>query len=104
MRCPFCGCPTENAGGEIDADIIAPSLKSADNRGIAGIVLGSIGIVFAWLLALICWICGGTGLFLSLIGRNQNAMSKKCHIGIILSTIALVCSLISSIIGIILMT
>ena len=103
MRCPFCDCPTENAGEAIDTTTTDPSIKSAKSFGIAAIILGALGIIWAWLLAIFGWILGGVGLALALVGRNKNKYVKNCKIGIILSAIALGCSFISSLIGMIMM-
>ena len=103
MRCPYCGCPTENAGAPIEADIIDPAIKSANSLGITSIILGALGILWAWLIALFGWILGGVGLALSLVGRNKSKCAKKCKIGTILSAIALGCSFINSLIGILIM-
>lgn len=103
MVCPYCNCPTENAGATIDTSTIDPSIKSADSMGLISIVLGSIGILFAWLIALIGWILAGTGLALSLVGKNKNPNSSKCRVALILSIIALVCSFASSLIGVLIM-
>jgi uncharacterized membrane protein YvbJ len=103
MRCPYCNCPTENAGTTVDTSTIDPSLQSGENLGLVGIILGAIGAVFAWLIAIIGWICAGTGLALSVVGNNKNKSTKKCKIGIIVSAIGLVFSLASSIIGMLLM-
>lgn len=103
MRCPFCNCPTENAGEAIDTNVIDPTVKSANSLGITSIILGGLGILWAWLLAILGWILGGAGLAVSLIGRNKNKFVKTCKIGIIVSAIALGCSFISSLIGMLIM-
>ena len=103
MRCPYCDCPTENAGEAIDTTTIDPSIKSAKSFGIAAIVLGAIGIIWAWLIAIFGWVLGGVGLALALVGRNKNPLEKTCKAGLILSAITLGSSLINSIIGIIIM-
>ena len=103
MRCPYCDCPTENSGEAVDTNTIDPTVKSAKSFGIAAIILGALGIFWAWLLAILGWILGGVGLALALVGRNKNKYVKNCKIGIILSAIALGCSFISSLIGMIMM-
>ena len=103
MRCPYCNCPTENAGEAIDTNTIDPSMKSAKSFGIAAIVLGGMGILWAWLIAIFGWILGGVGLALALVGRNKNQFEKTCKIGLILSAITLGFSLINSVIGMLLM-
>lgn len=103
MRCPYCDCPTENAGGAIDVHAVDPTIKSAKSFGITAIILGSLGILWAWLIAIFGWILGGVGLALALVGRNKNKYVKVCKIGTILSAVALGCSFISSLIGMLLM-
>ena len=103
MSCPYCNCPTENAGTSVNSDIIDPSAQSADNFGLTSIVLGAIGIAMAWLIAIIGWICGGAGLAVALVGRNKNPFSQKAKTGVILSAVALGCSFISSLIGMLMM-
>ena len=103
MRCPYCNCPTENSGEAIDTTTLDPSIKSASSFGIIAIILGALGIIWAWLLAILGWILGGAGLAVALVGRNKNKFEKTCTKGLILSAIALGCSFISSLIGMILM-
>ena len=103
MRCPYCDCPTENAGETIDTTTIDPSVKSAKSFGIAAIILGAVGILWAWIIAIFGWILGGVGLALALVGRNKNKYEKTCKIGLILSAATGVCSFINSLIGILLM-
>ena len=103
MKCPYCGCPTENAGEIIDTTTIDPSIKSANSFGITSIILGSLGILWAWLFAIFGWVFAGVGLSLALVGRNKNKFAKSCKIGLILSAVALGCSFISSLIGMLLM-
>ena len=104
MRCPYCDCPTENAGEAMDVSTVDPTIKSANSLGITSIILGAVGILWAWLIALFGWILGGVGLALALVGRNKNKFVKTCKIGLILSAIALGCSFINSLLGIILFT
>ena len=103
MRCPYCNCPTENAGETIGEDVIDPTAKSAQTLGIVSIVLGGLGIVWAWFFAIFGWGLGGVGLALALVGQNKNQYVKTCKIGIILSAVTLGCSLINSLIGIAMM-
>ena len=99
MRCPYCDCPTENAGEAIDTTTIDPSIKSAKTFGITAIILGALGIPWAWLLAILGWILGGVGLALALVGINKNKLEKTCKIGLVLSAVTLGCSFVSSLIG-----
>ena len=103
IKCPYCDCPTENAGDAINTDVLDPSIKSSKSFGIAAIVLGALGILWAILFAIFGWIFGGTGLALGLVGRNKNKFEKTCKIGTILSAIALGCAFINSLIGFLMM-
>lgn len=103
MKCPYCDCPTENSGNLIVDTDVNTVKNSGESMGIIGIVVGACGIVFAWLFALIGWICGGAGLAVSLIGNHKEKGNQKCKIGTVVSAIALVCSFASSLIGVLLM-
>ena len=103
MKCPFCNCPTENSGIAVDSNVIDPTLTEGSGKGVAGIILGAVSMLFAWLFALIGWICAGVGLGLSITGLIKNKSNTKCKVGIILSSLGLVCSFISSLIGVLLM-
>ena len=102
IRCPYCDSPTENAPQTYTPATFESTDKSANSFGIVSIVLGSLGIFWALLLAILGWIFGGVGLALALVGRNKNQSSKQSKVGIILSAIALGLSFISSMIGILL--
>lgn len=96
--------PTENAGVPIENSDIDDSLKSANGLGKASIALGIIGCVMAWLLAILGYIFGGTSLALALVARNKNQCSQVAKKGLVISIIAFVCSVLSSIIGVILVS
>ena len=104
MACPFCGCATENAGIPIDSHVVDDSLKSADGLGTVAIAVGAIGAVMAWLLAILGYIAAGAGIALALYAKSKNKESKKAKTGLIISIAAFACSIISSIIGIIIMS
>ena len=103
MTCPYCGCPTENSSDKIDTGVIDPSVKSAEGLGLAAIVIGAIGILMAWLIALLGYIFGGAGLALALVAKNKNPNCSKAKTGMILSIITLACAVINSILGILIM-
>lgn len=104
LSCPFCGCATENAGIPIDSHVVDDSLKSADGLGTVAIALGIIGIVIAWLLAILGYIAAGAGVGVALYAKSKNKSSDKAKKGLILSIVAFACSITSSIIGIIIMS
>ena len=99
ITCPFCGCATENAGIPIDSHTVDDSLKSADGLGTSAMVIGGIGIIVAWLLAILGYIVGGAGIAVALYARSKCKESNKAKKGLIISVVALGCAVINSIIG-----
>ncbi len=97
-ECMFCG----NKINETPAILTNEEKKPpTDGLASAGIALGIIGIVMAWLLAIMGYLFGGAAIALSLVAKGKNPESKKAKTGIIISVVALVCSIISSVIGVI---
>ena len=101
MQCPYCKCPTENAGS-LDISAVDPSLKTGNTLGIVSSVLGGVGILGGLLIAIVGWILGIAGIILAVIGKSKNSTSKACRTGLTLSIITLVVSLINSVLGYIL--
>ena len=106
--CPYCGgfCQVE-APAPVQVNTPASFNQNnevASNSGLkkASIVLGAIGIVMAWLLAILGYLFGGAALAMAIVAKNKGGEDAKP--ALIVSVIALVCSVISSIIGIILVT
>lgn len=86
--CPGCGCMVNQKS---TAQTKNPSQKQAS----ASVILGIIGIVFAWLFALV-------GHIVSIIGIVRGIKEYKTSdkmTGLVLSIIGEVCSIFSSIIG-----
>lgn len=81
--CPGCGCMVKNNSG-------APSSN-------APIILGIVGIVFAWLFALVGHITSIIGIVLGVKEYKNNGKVA----GLVLSIIGEVCSIISSALGVI---
>ena len=102
-HCPYCNCPTENAGEVVfeEAEVVEESPKKAGGLGVAGIILGACSLVFSWLIAIIGWMLSGAGLALSIVGLKKG--DNKAKVGIILSAIGIGCSFISSVVGAVLM-
>lgn len=106
INCPYCNSPTENAeSSTINTTVITSNTSinktkssSEDTQGIIGIILGACSILFAWLIAIFGWICGIAGVIVSILGYKKSKNSK-CKIGIIVSGVGLLCSLLSSLIG-----
>ena len=102
--CPNCGCATQapNPGpmpGPMPgpAPLYAPPQPMAPvSKSYASLVLGIIGIIFAWLFALV-------GHIVSIIGICLGVKELKrtgSPVGLVLSIIGEVCSIASSLIGI----
>lgn len=101
VNCPICGCATENSANGVNSFSVDDSLKQADSLGKVAMVLGIIGIVIAWLLAILGYIAGGAGVAVAVYAKSKNKISKQAQTGLIVSIAALGCSVVSSIIGII---
>lgn len=101
--CPFCGAPTENAS-QYEVDQMAKDNKTVEGLLTASMVLGIIGCVVAWLFALLGYMFGGASLAICLVSKSKDRNNPKNKKVLIISIAALVCSAISSIIGVILMS
>lgn len=92
LVCPSCGCM-----------IVKDSIKTSvdpfvtDKKTQTSVILGIVGIVSAWLFALVGHIASILGIIL---GIREYKETKKTT-GLILSIIGEVCSIISSIIGLV---
>ena len=97
--CPYCNSATENA---VDASSFASNTTqpSTSGLGVAAIVTGALGIVMGILIALLGYVFGGAGLAMSIIERSKNGFSKQAVAGTVVSIVALVVSLLNSILGI----
>ena len=101
--CPNCGCPSQApshgaAPAPGPAPMYAPPrpVAPAVSKNYASLVLGILGIVFAWLFALV-------GHVLSIVGICLGVKELKrtgSPTGLVLSIIGEVCSIASSLIGI----
>ena len=74
-----------------------------NTMSIISIILGAVGIPLAWLLAILGYALGGTGLALAIITMKKDVFATKPKVGLILSIITLACSVINSILGMIIM-
>ena len=88
--CPSCGCMIKKDG----IKTIGKS-SGSDKKTQTSVILGIIGIAFAWLFALIGHIVSIIGIIL---GIKEYKETEKMT-GLILSIIGEVCSIFSSIIG-----
>ena len=89
--CPGCGCAVSNANQASDANSSTPVQQGSN----APIVLGIVGIIFAWIFALVGHITSIIGI---IVGIKEYRNSGKMT-GLTLSIIGEVCAIFSSIIG-----
>ncbi len=75
----------------------------SSSLSIVSIVLGAIGIPFAWLIALFGYALGGASLACGITAAKRQKGDAKAKVGIVLGIATLVCSLINSILGVIMM-
>lgn len=109
--CMGCGCavgtteaPVQGSAEALSAERnenVIPAEKSSS--AIVGIVLGLVGIVGAWLIALLGYILGGIALGLSISAKKKAPNNGTATAGIVIACIALVCAVINSILGIAMM-
>lgn len=91
--CPGCGCPVKNNGVKTSSSVPGGNGKKIQKS----LILGVIGIVFAWLFALVGHVVSIIGI---IIGVKEYKETNK-NIGMIISIIGEVCSIVSSIIGVV---
>lgn len=95
---PLESAPKDNTPTHYNVDNI-PDKKSKTNMATPSIILGAIGIVAAWLLAFVGWILGGISLGYAISSKKNS--EEKSGTALAISVIALLCSFISSAIGVI---
>ncbi len=88
--CPSCGCMIKKDGIKT-----SQSSSGCDKKTQISVILGIIGIVFAWLFAIVGHVVSIIGI---IIGIKEYKETEKMT-GLILSIIGEVCSIFSSIIG-----
>lgn len=88
--CPSCGCAVKKEGIKTNITTTTASKKTQ-----ISVILGIIGIVSAWLFALVGHIVSIIGI---IFGIKEYKETEKMT-GLILSIIGEVCSIFSSIIG-----
>ena len=94
--CPGCGCMVKNA----DAKKAVSTLAENEKKTQVSLILGIVGIVFAWLFALVGHITSIIGV---VIGIKEYRETNKM-LGLIVSIVGEVCSILSSIIGAVVMS
>lgn len=88
--CTGCGCMVQKANVTK-----APAANGAEKSSVASVILGIVGIVFAWIFALVGHVTSIIGIVLGL--KEYKASGKMT--GLVLSIVGEVCSILSSIIG-----
>ena len=86
--CIGCGCAVKNSKN-------VSAVQKTEDKTQTAVILGIVGIVFAWLFALVGHITSVIGIVLGI--RDYKATNKMT--GLVLSIIGEVCSIFSSIIG-----
>ena len=89
--CPNCGCEVKGVNMNATASVAVESKKKTQ----VSLILGIIGIVFAWLFALVGHITSIIGI---VIGIKEYRETGKMT-GLTVSIVGEVCSIFSSIIG-----
>ena len=87
--CTGCGCAVESKNASVESN------KSQPKKAQTSLILGILGIVFAWIFALVGHITSIIGI---VIGIKEYKENEKMA-GLVLSIIGEVCSIFSSIIG-----
>lgn len=87
--CTGCGCAVNHSSVNLSTS------TKAEKKTSASLILGIIGIVFAWLFALVGHITSIIGIIL---GIKEYKETEKMT-GLVISIIGEVCSIFSSIIG-----
>lgn len=88
--CPGCGCM-------VNRGTTTPSKNQMQKETSVSLILGIIGIVFAWLFALVGHVVSIIGI---VFGIKEYKKSEKTT-GLVLSIIGEVCSIFSSIMGVV---
>ncbi len=90
--CMNCGCAIQRNQAENRA------VPPANNQTYASLVLGIVGIIFAWVFALVGHITSIIGIVLG--AKAYKATNKMS--GLVVSIIGEICSIISSVMGVVL--
>lgn len=98
--CPNCGVLTEK-GKLLNGS--NQNVEKVGNDGIVSIVLGAIGIVGAWIIALLGYVLGGIGLVYGIRSIIKGDKVKGI-IGATLSVLTIVFSIINSILGLLILS
>lgn len=102
-ECPYCGCMTENSANVQEIETAITNDSTSKTLITLSFVIAGIGIVVAWFFALLGYVCFGVGLAFALMAKSKGANKNKSTIAVVVSCVALLCSIISSIIGAVMM-
>lgn len=94
--CIHCGCAISNAKMGFNAQAVQFTSGNMEKKSQASTILGILGIVFAWIFALVGHIVSIIGIVL---GTKEYKETGRMT-GLLLSIIGEICSIISSIIGV----
>ena len=97
--CTQCGC--EQSMVNPTASFNMP--KQSSPLSIVSVVVGAVGILLAWLIALLGYISGCLALSFALVAMKANSEDKKAKAGLVLSIVVFACSIINSVLGVLLM-
>ena len=95
VQCPYCGAEVQRT--------TPTAQEKTGSQGVLAIVFGALGMLLAWVIALLGYACGAAGLSMGLMALKKKDKIKGV-IGIVLSSITFLFSVINSILGVILMT
>lgn len=87
--CPHCGCT-------VNGKILMNSDNKKENKSYVSIILGILGGIFAWIFALIGHVLSIIGIIFAIKEYKKN----KTIVGLIICIIGEMCSITSSIIGV----
>lgn len=100
--CTYCGETVERPQAiEIEGSYKNP--QRANTQAIVSIILGAIGLIAAWIVALFGYALGGVSLGLSIAALKNDASCTKAKVGRVLAIITFVFSGINSLLGVIVM-
>lgn len=93
----------QNLNNSLEQQSTAPVENKANGMSIAALVLGILGIVLGCCWGIVGVLCGVIGLILGILG-NKQSKTKLGTAGIIVSAVAIGLSLISWIVGAVILT
>lgn len=93
-QCPYCNALIENN--------VSAQNNANGKSGLISLILGSIGLLMAWVVALFGYALGGVGLAFG-IKALKNEKEAKGIIGFIFSIVTLIFAVINSILGLMIM-